>query len=195
LTIEELLARLSGVRRTRNGWMALCPAHDDHSPSLSITVRNETILLYCFGGCSYRRIVTALGLAPAQMPASRPPDLKLKVAAQALYAHYRKKRNQTLALWRRVEMERQQVRPDDPEAWDRLAALAELDPAPLLDFLDRCSPDLFIRYTLNPSDRSLLMEPADENGNGIRSARDFFPVLSRDPETLRKVLGRLRPRL
>ena len=31
-----ILSRLEGVRKVGNGWVALCPAHDDHNPSLSI---------------------------------------------------------------------------------------------------------------------------------------------------------------
>src|SRR5215469_4194225 len=38
-SLNALLEPLHGVRRTTGGWMARCPAHDDRSPSLSITER------------------------------------------------------------------------------------------------------------------------------------------------------------
>ena len=36
---EAFLARLSGVRRNGTGWKALCPAHADRNPSLSVTAQ------------------------------------------------------------------------------------------------------------------------------------------------------------
>ena len=43
--------------------MCLCPAHDDHTPSLSVTMTGDgKILLHCFAGCETRRVVEALGL-------------------------------------------------------------------------------------------------------------------------------------
>jgi len=32
--------------------MALCPAHDDRNPSLSIQLADDRILIHCFAGCS-----------------------------------------------------------------------------------------------------------------------------------------------
>jgi hypothetical protein len=48
-----------GARRSGNRWMARCPAHDDRSPSLSITERDGRIFLHCFAGCAYADIVAA----------------------------------------------------------------------------------------------------------------------------------------
>jgi len=63
-----LLNRLSGVRQLRpDRWQALCPAHDDRSPSLSITLTDDRILLYCFTGCEVSAILAALGLAWADI--------------------------------------------------------------------------------------------------------------------------------
>ncbi|MBW8067683.1 MAG: hypothetical protein GJU73_09590 [Ferrovum sp.] len=62
MTVEELLERLQGVRKTSHGrWMAKCPSHDDNSPSLSVTGNDGKILLYCFAGCGAHEIVTAVG--------------------------------------------------------------------------------------------------------------------------------------
>ncbi len=59
----QVLARLEGVRRAKSGFIARCPAHDDRSPSLAISVGVDgRVLLRCFAGCSALEIVTAMGL-------------------------------------------------------------------------------------------------------------------------------------
>lgn len=60
--VDTILEKLSGVRKVKGGWQALCPAHDDHNPSLSISVRDGRILLHCHAGCHTRAIVEALKL-------------------------------------------------------------------------------------------------------------------------------------
>ena len=42
MTLQDVLARLEGAKRSGDGWIALCPAHDDHRPSLSINERLGT---------------------------------------------------------------------------------------------------------------------------------------------------------
>jgi 5S rRNA maturation endonuclease (ribonuclease M5) len=60
---EELLGKLDRVRKTKDGWIALCPAHADKSPSLSVGVGQDgQILLRCFAGCRPEGVVEALGL-------------------------------------------------------------------------------------------------------------------------------------
>ncbi len=61
--LEKVLARLKGVRASRRGWTACCPAHGDRVPSLSIGLgEHGQVLLKCFAGCSVACIVQALGL-------------------------------------------------------------------------------------------------------------------------------------
>jgi len=61
--IDNLLARLSGVKKSGDGWVARCPAHEDKNPSLSIkTGEDGRILLICRAGCEVERIVDALGM-------------------------------------------------------------------------------------------------------------------------------------
>jgi putative DNA primase/helicase len=60
---EALLARLRGVRRNGGSWQAQCPAHDDKNPSLSVTVREEKILLFCHAGCTVESVCAALGIS------------------------------------------------------------------------------------------------------------------------------------
>jgi hypothetical protein len=68
MCVEQLLSRLHGVRQTKNGYMALCPAHRDTSPSLSVREGdNGCILLHDFGGCEPGDICAAIRLRLADL--------------------------------------------------------------------------------------------------------------------------------
>lgn len=57
----ETIARALGGRKTGRSWMARCPAHDDHVPSLSIAaVANGKVLVRCHAGCDQRDVINAL---------------------------------------------------------------------------------------------------------------------------------------
>jgi hypothetical protein len=56
------LPRLASIK-TRDGWMAKCPAHEDRARSLSLRLGDDgRLLLHCFAGCRASEIVAALGL-------------------------------------------------------------------------------------------------------------------------------------
>src|SRR5262252_5342725 len=80
MTIQALLSRLERVRRSANGWTARCPAHDDATPSLAVTVGEDgRILIKCFAGCEVGEIVGALGIDVVDLfagpaPAGLEPD-------------------------------------------------------------------------------------------------------------------------
>lgn len=59
MTAETIARELHG-RRSGAGWMAKCPAHEDRSPSLSITERDGKTLLHCFTGCPQDAVISAL---------------------------------------------------------------------------------------------------------------------------------------
>jgi hypothetical protein len=40
--------------------MCCCPAHDDRTPSLSVTLGRKAILFHCFAGCSNEDVIAAL---------------------------------------------------------------------------------------------------------------------------------------
>jgi 5S rRNA maturation endonuclease (ribonuclease M5) len=50
-------------QRIKNGWNVLCPVHDDHNPSLSVSLSNHKILLNCKAGCQTSQILAALTLS------------------------------------------------------------------------------------------------------------------------------------
>ena len=72
---ESLAHRCEEPQPEKNGWVARCPAHQDTTPSLSITPRHDKVLLKCFAGCTAKAIVEALGLTMADLflqPKRRP---------------------------------------------------------------------------------------------------------------------------
>ena len=61
--LNTLLQRLHKVQRIGDGkYKAICPAHDDHSPSLAIKDSDGRLLLHCFCGCETTDILAAIGL-------------------------------------------------------------------------------------------------------------------------------------
>jgi hypothetical protein len=69
--LELLLGRLEGVSRTASGRLARCPAHEDRTPSLSITEGADgRILLHCWAGCKTADVLAALGLGWSDLFAS-----------------------------------------------------------------------------------------------------------------------------
>ncbi len=67
-TIDNLLAKLEGVREHGGRWMACCPSHDDNTASLSVGVGNDgRALLRCQAGCKTVDVVAAIGLTMADL--------------------------------------------------------------------------------------------------------------------------------
>jgi putative DNA primase/helicase len=60
MTLDALRSRLHKFQRNGSGWKALCPAHVDKNPSLSISERDGKILLFCHAGCSFDAVLAAL---------------------------------------------------------------------------------------------------------------------------------------
>ena len=77
MSAEMLITRLHGVKNTGpNRWLARCPAHDDRSPSLSITDRDGRVLLHCFGGCETEDVLGAVGLRFSDIMPERLDDAR-----------------------------------------------------------------------------------------------------------------------
>ena len=56
----ETLARSLEAKRVGTSLMALCPAHDDRNPSLSIREKGGRILVHCHAGCAQHDVIAAL---------------------------------------------------------------------------------------------------------------------------------------
>lgn len=62
MTGEEFCGRLQKVKHQRGYWIALCPAHEDRSPSLSVRDIDGNVAVKCFAGCTTTEITAAVGL-------------------------------------------------------------------------------------------------------------------------------------
>lgn len=61
--LDALDERGLNPKRHATGWAARCPAHEDRSPSLSISeTETGSVLVYCFAGCLTVDIINTLGL-------------------------------------------------------------------------------------------------------------------------------------
>lgn len=61
--LDRILSKLDGVSESgENQWMARCPSHDDRTPSLSIGLKDDRILLCCHAGCQISSVLRDLGL-------------------------------------------------------------------------------------------------------------------------------------
>ncbi|GAB2621345.1 AAA family ATPase [Novilysobacter erysipheiresistens] len=83
--IKRVLALLGGVTQPdKNQWLVRCPAHDDHTASLSVSVDEDgTVALYCHRGCSAKKVCEAIGLTlpdlfPPKGKATKPTKAKAK---------------------------------------------------------------------------------------------------------------------
>ena len=61
--LDNVLSRLDKVKRSGKGYLACCPAHEDRSPSLSITPDGDTVLINCFAGCGTAEVLDAIGFS------------------------------------------------------------------------------------------------------------------------------------
>ncbi len=60
--IDDFIGRLAKVKQSApNQWLAICPAHPDRSPSLSISTGTDgKILVSCHAGCDFQSIADAV---------------------------------------------------------------------------------------------------------------------------------------
>lgn len=62
MTKNEFLNHFEGVKGSNGQYSALCPAHHDNAPSLSIKEGEKGFALHCHAGCDTKDIVGAVGL-------------------------------------------------------------------------------------------------------------------------------------
>lgn len=67
-SLQLVIAKLGGARRTGACWMARCPVHDDGTASLSITEgRSQPVIFTCHAGCERDAVLAKLGLTWEQV--------------------------------------------------------------------------------------------------------------------------------
>lgn len=67
VSIYDVLARLTGIQKRADGYDALCPAHEDEHPSLSVDEGERGIVLHCHVGCDTKDVCAKIGLTEADL--------------------------------------------------------------------------------------------------------------------------------
>lgn len=99
MRITPTAAAKEAVRRLKGTWhgsygKAICPAHRDKRPSLSITPGREAVLFHCFAGCTQSEIMDALTanggyIRPNERDAAPPERRDLAPFARDLWSKAR----------------------------------------------------------------------------------------------------------
>ena len=173
VNIGQILDRLQHVRKTSRGWTALCPAHPDRSPSLSIAEgRDGRALVRCWAGCTFQEIARALGFDPRDLspglPRPRTQEERRAAAEQA------RQREQERALERWSDAAYVRLIPLRRCLWLVLDGPDDLrsDWCTLLDFSDIILDEL--QYG-NLADKLAVFRAARALGRLRRRPTTFFP--------------------
>ena len=69
MNLSTFLHALGEVTETADGWLAICPAHSDHDPSLRVAVGKDgdRVLVRCRTGCETPVVMEALGMTMADL--------------------------------------------------------------------------------------------------------------------------------
>lgn len=86
--VAKVLEQLKSPRPSGKGWIAPCPAHDDHESSLKVDETEDGgCLVQCSAGCEPERVVAALGLQVSDLftstPGSRASSRLIHLAMEA----------------------------------------------------------------------------------------------------------------
>ena len=71
-----ILAKLDGGSWSGNTFNAKCPTHDDKKASLSVTLKDDKILMFCHAGCGMESIAESLGVKRSELFRHRRAELK-----------------------------------------------------------------------------------------------------------------------
>ena len=118
MTARALLSHLDGVKKQGDGWMALCPAHEDRNPSLRISEGDGGVtLLKCFAGCDAEAVVAAMGLTMADLFAERRNGNGNGRVIEATYDYWDEDRNLQFQVIRYNPKDFRQRRPHGAGKW------------------------------------------------------------------------------
>jgi hypothetical protein len=80
----EIVAKALKGQRNGRGWLCRCPAHDDRTPSLSVTSGTDgRLLLYCHAGCTFLEVRAALEKLGVLADRPMPPGYRRAIKAHA----------------------------------------------------------------------------------------------------------------
>ncbi len=103
--IDDILANLEGVKTAGDGYTALCPAHPDRNPSLSIGTRADGgILLFCHSGCTFPEILAACGMQTDSISREKKTPSEISAAfierQQAIHIKQLKGQQHAQRMWK-----------------------------------------------------------------------------------------------
>jgi hypothetical protein len=104
-------SKLEQVKRNNNSIVALCPSHNDTSPSLTASYTDEKLLVKCQAGCSFKKIVSSLGMVQSQFFAPNKKSSPKKII-QVVYRYEDQKRNHVMDV---VRFKPKDFRPRKPD--------------------------------------------------------------------------------
>jgi putative DNA primase/helicase len=108
------LARLLKAKRSGSGWIAKCPAHEDHRESLSIgESKSGRLLLKCHAGCEFGAILKAAGVEPIRTNGQDPS----KPRVVATYDYHDAEGKLVYQVVRLAPKDFRQRRPDSNGGW------------------------------------------------------------------------------
>ncbi len=108
--IEQFLDHFKDVKPYHDGWMSLCPGHDDRDRSLKITpTADGKILLHCFAGCANDHICKSVGLTLSDLFLDKDKQGKITTA---YYSYEDAERNLIYQVCRTLPKGFYQRRPD-----------------------------------------------------------------------------------
>lgn len=121
--IDKVLAKFPNAKKTGDGWIARCPAHDDHNPSLSIWVDDKKkVGLNCHAGCHHSAVLAAAGLTESDLyedPPRKPKggDGRLKGRIIAEYKYFTKDGKPIVCVVRKEPKAFLRMSPDGDGGW------------------------------------------------------------------------------
>jgi hypothetical protein len=116
MNVSAILPKLKAVAKTATGWQARCPAHDDKTPSLSVSEGSDgRLLLHCHAGCSVEAITAALSVTKADLfNGQSHTQTRTEVA---IYPYHGREGNLLFEVVRYAPKDFRQRRPDHAGGW------------------------------------------------------------------------------
>lgn len=113
---EDFTARLRNVKRSGDGYVACCPAHEDKHQSLSVSTGTDgRILVKCHAGCEAEDIVAALRLTLADL---MPEKEQAKKEIVATYDYQGADGKLVFQVVRYIPKDFRQRKPDGRGGWE-----------------------------------------------------------------------------
>ena len=71
--INDVLSKLDGVKQVgSNKWKAKCPVHNDNNPSMTVSLKDNRVLCYCFScQATGKDVAEAIGLPVSSLFADK----------------------------------------------------------------------------------------------------------------------------